>query len=179
MVNLDETLIASDVIYKGILIDLHRVTVELPDGSHTMREAVQHPGAVAIVPLLGADQVVLVRQYRTAARRILLEIPAGTLEPGEDPEQAAIRELQEEIGYKPGKLERLGREYTAPGYTTELIYLYVATELIPSRLDGDVDEFIEVVTLPLADVLAQIERGEIEDGKTLAGLLLAARKLGV
>lgn len=178
MTNLDEKILASEPIYEGKLIDLHRVTVQLPDGEQAWREVIKHPGAVAIVPLLDGDRVMLVRQFRTAARTVTLEIPAGTLEPGEDPEPAAVRELQEEIGYRPGRLERLGGEYTAPGYTDEIIHIYVATGLTPSRMDGDLDEFIDTVTLPFDEALAMVERGEIEDGKTLIGLLWVARRLG-
>ena len=108
----------------------------------------------------------------------LLEIPAGTLEPDEDPLTAAVRELQEETGYKPGKLHRLGAEYTAPGYTTEIIHLYLATELETARLKGDADEFIEVVRLPFDEAIRQVLAGEIPDGKTQVALLLVARHLG-
>lgn len=178
MTNLDETLLSSEPIYLGKLVKLYKEMIELPDGQQALREIIKHPGAVAMVPLLDGDRVVLVRQYRTAARKITLELPAGTLEPGEDPEPAAIRELQEEVGYKPGSLERLGSEYTAPGYTSELIHIYLATDLTPSRLDGDEDEFIDTVILPFDEAMAMIERGEIDDGKTLIGLLWTARKLG-
>ena len=173
----DEPILSDEVIYDGKLVKLHRLTVELPDGARAQREVVRHPGAVAMVPLLG-DDVLLVRQFRVAAGKILLEIPAGTLEDGEAPEAAAVRELQEEIGYRPERLERLGGEYTAPGYTSEYIHLFLASELMPSRLRQDSDEFIEVVRLPFAEALAMAERGAIEDGKTLVGLLLAARRLG-
>ncbi len=176
--DLDEKILSSEPIYQGKLVDLHRVTVELPDGSQAWREVIRHPGAVAVVPLLDGDRVVLVRQFRTAARAVTLEIPAGTLEPGEDPARAAQRELQEEIGYRPGELERLVGEYTAPGYTDELIHIYLATGLTPSRLDGDVDEFIDTLTLPLDAALDMVARGEITDGKTLIGLLWVARRLG-
>lgn len=183
MSDLNETTLASEPIYRGKLVHLYRDTVRLPDGTHAEREIVHHPGAVAMVPLLeddsGTPRVLLVRQFRAAVQRPLLEIPAGTLEPGEDPLQAAARELQEEIRYRPGHLERLGGEYTAPGYTTELIHLFLATDLQPSALTGDADEFIDVVTLPLPLALAMIDRGEIEDGKTLIGLLLTARRLGL
>jgi ADP-ribose pyrophosphatase len=181
MPNLDEKIIATDVPYMGDLVDLHVLTIELPDGTRTKREVVQHPGAVAIVPLIRQDdqwQVLLVRQFRTAANRPMLEIPAGTLEPGESPEPAAVRELQEEIGYKPGQLESMGGEYTAPGYTTEFIHIYLATDLTESRLMGDADEFIEVVRLPLDEAVTRVVGGEIQDGKTIIGVLLAARRVG-
>lgn len=178
MRNLDEKIRSSEAIYEGKLVRLYKDTVELPDGSQSFREVIRHPGAVAMVPLLDDGRIVLVRQYRTAIRQVTLEIPAGTLEPGEAPEPAAIRELQEEIGYKPGKLERLTGDYTAPGYTNELIHIYLATELTPAPLDADDDEFIEVVTLPFDEALARMERGETMDGKTIIGLLWTARRLG-
>jgi ADP-ribose pyrophosphatase len=176
----DEKIIATDILYMGDLVDLHVLTIELPDGARVKREVVQHPGAVAIVPLVrrgDAWEVLLVRQFRTAANRPMLEIPAGTLEPGEAPDLAAIRELQEETGHKPGKLDSLGGEYTAPGYTTEFIHLYLATNLTESRLTGDADEFIEIVRLPLDEAVRRVVAGEIQDGKTMAGLLLAARRV--
>lgn len=178
MTDLNEKTLITEPIYLGKLVKLYKETVELPDGTQAMREIVRHPGAVAVVPLLDGDRVMLVRQYRTAAQRVMLEIPAGTLEPGEDPAPAAARELQEEIGYKPGKLERLGGEYTAPGYTSEYIHLFVAIDLTPSVLQGDSDEFIDTVSVPFDEALRMIERGEIEDGKTIIGLLWVARRLG-
>ena len=174
MAGIEEKILSSEPIYEGKLVKLYRDTVELPDGKQADREIVKHPGAVAMVPLLPGGDVLLVRQYRTAARRILLEIPAGTLEPGEDPLIAAERELQEETGYKPGKLVRLGAQYTAPGYTSELIHLFLATELEAARLDADDDEFIEVVRLPFDEALRQVIAGEIPDGKTQVALLLVA-----
>jgi ADP-ribose pyrophosphatase len=177
MPDIEETILSSEPIYEGKLVKLYRDTVRLPDGNHADREIIKHPGAVAMVPLLLGGDVLLVRQYRTAARRILLEIPAGTLEPGEDLLIAAAREVQEEIGYKPGKLVRLGAEYTAPGYTTEIIHLFLATELEAARLDADDDEFIEVVRLPFSEALRQVIAGEIPDGKTQVALLLAAEKM--
>jgi ADP-ribose pyrophosphatase len=179
MSGLHERTLASEPAYLGRLVKVYVETVRLPDGESVVREIVRHPGAVAMVPLLANGDVLFVRQYRHAAGDLLLEIPAGTLEPGEDPERAAARELQEEIGYWPGRLTRLAGEYTAPGYTTELIHIYLATELVESRLEGDADEFLEVVRLPLAEALRRVERGELPDGKTMIGLLLAARRLGL
>lgn len=178
MSELHERVIASEPAFLGRLIRLYVDTVILPDGQQAQREIVRHPGAVAMVPLLADGTVVLVRQYRHAAQQVLLEIPAGTLEPDEDPAQAAARELQEETGYWPGQLERLAGEYTAPGYTTELIHLYLATDLVESRLAADDDEFLEVVRLPFDEALRRVESGAIQDGKTMIGLLLAARRLG-
>jgi ADP-ribose pyrophosphatase len=177
MPGIEEKILTSEPLYEGKLVKLYKDTVELPDGQRAYREIVKHPGAVAMVPLLPDGRVLLVRQYRTAAQRVLLEIPAGTLEPGEDPLEAAARELQEETGYRPGRLVRLGAEYTAPGYTSELIHLFLATELETARLEADDDEFIEVVSLPFEEALRRVVAGEIPDGKTQVGLLLAARYL--
>ncbi len=180
MSDLDEKVVTTTIAYEGDLVDLHVLTIKLPDGALTRREVVQHPGAVAIVPLVRRGDewdVLMVQQFRTAANRPMLEIPAGTLEPGEAPDPAAARELQEEIGKKPGKLIRLGGEYTAPGYTTEFIHLYMATDLTESRLTGDADEFIEVVQVPLAEAVRRVITGEIQDGKTMIGVLLAARQI--
>jgi ADP-ribose pyrophosphatase len=175
MAELHEKTLTSRLVYDGKLVKLYRDEVELPDGQRSEREIVRHPGAVAMVPLLPNGEVLLVKQFRAAAQKVLLEIPAGTLEPGEDPLIAAARELQEEIGYKPGKLTRLGAEYTAPGYTTELIYLFLATDLTAASLAADADEFIEVARLPLDAALRRVIAGEIPDGKTQLALLLAAR----
>ncbi len=176
---MNETITSTKHIFEGRVIKLDVHEVMLPDGSTSQRELVRHPGAVAIVPL-DADQTIhLVRQYRIAADRVLLEIPAGTLEPGEDPLVCAERELQEEISFKPGKLESLGGIFVAPGYTTEYIHLFLATDLKPSSLEMDADEFIETVTMSLTDALKLIETGEICDSKTTTALMIVARKLGV
>jgi ADP-ribose pyrophosphatase len=166
-------------VFDGNLIKLDVHKVKLPDGKHSKREIVQHPGAVAIVALDAKQQIFLVRQFRLAADKVMLEIPAGTLEPGETPEDCARRELQEEIGYSPKKLESLGGIYTAPGYTTEFIHLFLATGLKKSNLEGDADEFIEVVQMPFDEALQMVDAGEIVDSKTVAGLLRVARQLAV
>jgi ADP-ribose pyrophosphatase len=170
---LDERTISSQLIYDGRVVHLYVDMVGLPDGSTTRREVVRHSGAVAIVALDQDGQAVLVRQYRYAAGRTLLEIPAGTLEVGEPPDVCASRELQEEAGYRPGRMQKLGGIFVAPGYTSEFIHLYLATELVPSRLDADDDEFLEVVHMPFADALACIQSGDIADAKSITGLLLA------
>jgi len=174
---MQEIITATRKIYKGRVITLDIHEVRLPDGNLSKREIIQHPGAVAIVALDPDQNVLLVRQFRLAANKILYEIPAGTLEPGEPSDICAERELQEEAGYKPGKLESLGGFFVAPGYTTEYIHLYLATELSPAQLKGDDDEFIEAHRVPLTEALAMVERGEIIDGKTINGLLRVARRL--
>lgn len=178
MDSLTETVLDTETIYDGKLVHLSRMTVRLPDGETSIREIVRHPGAVAMVPLTPDDEVILVQQFRLAANRIMLEIPAGTLNPDEDPQVAAGRELQEEIGLKPGRLIPLGGEYTAPGYTSEFIHLFLAEDLAPAPLAVDDDEFLETVTLPLNEALRRVETGAIQDGKTIAALLLVARRLG-
>lgn len=174
-----ETTLHTRRAFDGHLVKLDVLDVRLPDGNTSQREIVQHPGAVAMIPLDDNQNVLLVRQFRTAADDVILEIPAGTLYPGEDPKACAIRELQEETGYKPNKIEPLDGIYTAPGYTTEFIHLFLTTELVESTLEADADEFIEVVRIPLAEAIRRVEQGEILDGKTVTGLLRVARKLGI
>jgi ADP-ribose pyrophosphatase len=175
----DEITLRAQRIYEGRIIKLDVLEVRLPDGKEAKRELITHPGAVAIVALDEAQNVLIVKQFRSAAQKVLWEIPAGTLHPGEDPLVCAERELQEETGYFPGKLEAIGGIYPAPGYTTEYIHLFVATELRESKLDEDEDEFIEVERLSLPEAIAMIESGKIADGKSTAGILRVARKLGM
>lgn len=174
---LSEKLISSELIYDGRVVHLYVDTVQLPNGKTAKRELIRHVGAVALIPFDADGNVVMVRQYRHPLGRILLEIPAGTLNPNEDPDVCAVRELQEETGYKPGRLEKIGGIYLAPGYSSEYIYLYIATELSDSRLAMDEDEFIEIVRLPLEEALKRIGTGEIADSKTISALLLAKERL--
>lgn len=176
---MNEEILSSERLYDGRVIKLDRLDVRLMNGQTAMRELVQHPGAVAIVPLDAGDHVLLVRQYRIAARRVLLEVPAGTLKLNEDPLDCAARELQEETGYRADRFESLGGIFVAPGYTTEFIHLFLASGLVESRLPGDEDEFIEVERVPLARALDLIDRGEIVDGKSIVSLLKVARLRGL
>lgn len=172
-----EEILGSEMIYDGRIVHLYKETVRLPNGETTTREIIHHSGAVALIPIDPDGKLVLVRQFRLAARRVMLELPAGTLAPGEAPLACAERECQEEIGYKPGHLEPLGGIFVAPGYTTEYIHFFVATGLTPSVLDGDEDEFLQVEHLSAAEVLDRIMRQEIIDGKTISAFLLwQARK---
>ncbi len=172
---MNEKILSTKRIYSGRIVTLDLNEVELPDGQRQMREIIRHPGATALIALDNQNRVLIVRQFRSASAQIMSEIPAGILNIGENPMQAAIRELQEETGYKPGKIEPLGGFYTAPGYTTEYIHLFIATELIESRLPADEDEFIEVDHVSLESALSMIERGEIQDAKTIIALLMYAR----
>jgi ADP-ribose pyrophosphatase len=176
---MDESVSKTQEIYSGRVIKLSVLDVTLPNGVQAKRELVTHPGAVALVALDEAQNVLLVRQYRIAARRIMLELPAGTLNPAEAPDVCAVRELQEETGYKPGKLEALGGFFVAPGYTTEYIHLFLATDLIESRLAQDEDEMIELIRMPLVQAVALVEVGELIDAKTVTGLLRVARRLNL
>lgn len=175
---MQEIITHEERVYDGRVVHLAVLDVTLPNGETAKRELVRHPGAVAIVPLIGED-VLLVRQFRIAAERVMLEIPAGTLNAGEEPLVCAERELQEETGYKPGTLESLGGIFVAPGYTTEFIHLYLARDLSESRLAMDEDEFIELVRVPLREALEMLHTGEIIDGKSAAALLMVARRLGI
>ncbi|MCB9457253.1 MAG: NUDIX hydrolase [Anaerolineaceae bacterium] len=175
---MEEKIIQTRHIYKGHVVELDVHEILLPDNTRSKRELVNHPGAVAVVALDSDQQVFMVRQYRIGAGKILLEIPAGTLNHQESPEDCATRELQEEIGYKPGKLESIGGIFVAPGYTTEFIHLFLATDLSEAKLDGDADEFIEVERIPFEKTLDMIKGGTIQDGKSISALLQVARKLG-
>lgn len=176
MRELKETALESEVLYEGRLIGLRRDKVRLPDGRTSTREVVVHPGAVAIVPLLDDGRVILVTQYRHAVGKILMEIPAGTLHPNEVAEECAQRELREETGYTAGKLEHLTSIYLAPGYSTELLHVFLATSLNPAPGEMDEDEFVEPLAIPLEEAISQISEGKIQDAKTVAALLLVWQK---
>jgi ADP-ribose pyrophosphatase len=163
--------LSSKQIYSGRAIKLRIDTVEEPDGKITTRDIVEHADCIAVVALDKQNNVVMVRQLREAVDKTLLEIPAGGIDPGEEPVDAVRRELQEEIGFFPQKIERLGGFYATPGYGTEYLYLYVATDLKPSRLKAEDTDNIEVVKIPLSKIPALITSGEICDAKSIAGLL--------
>jgi ADP-ribose pyrophosphatase len=163
-------------IYKGKVVHLMVEEVTLPNGNRATVEVIRHPGAAAVVPFLSRDEILLVRQYRHAAGGYLLEVPAGKLDPGEPPEVCAERETEEEVGYRPGRLIRLGSIITTPGFTDEIIHLFAAYDLTPGRTQLGPDEVLSVLRIPFAEALAQVERGEIEDAKSVCAILLAARR---
>lgn len=172
-----EIIIDEKTVYDGSLLHVKYKTVELPSGLRAGREVVEHPGAVAMVPVLPDGDIMLIRQYRTPTQSVLYEIPAGTLEPGEPPELAANRELREEIGYKAGQLQKIGGIHVAPGYSTEYIHIYLATQLTHDPLAADIDEMIVPYPVQMDTALALIQDGYISDAKTVSGLLLAAQWL--
>ena len=177
--NLEEKTIESREIYNGNVLRLRVDRVLLPDGSETSREIVEHRGAVAIVALDENERVYFVRQYRKPLEMPLLEIPAGKLEEGEEPLECARRELAEEIGYSPGELRQLAFVYTSPGYCNERVFLYLARDLKRHQLEKDEGEFLEIETYPLEEALKMVLSGIIEDGKSIAGILLASRFLSL
>ena len=168
----------SETVFEGRLYDLRLDTLRAPEGHTFRREMVYHPGAVCMVPLDADGSLLLVEQYRHGARTRLLEIPAGTLEPGEDPGETAAREMREEVGMRAGRVEPLGGFWIAPSWATEYLHLYLCTELTPDPLPGDEDEDIEVVRLSREEALAAIDEGRIVDAKSIAGILRWDRLAG-
>lgn len=171
--------IRSRRVYTGKIISLDVDTVRFPDGSVGELEMVRHPGASAVVPFLsdpaGDDpQVLLIRQYRYAAGGYLYEIPAGRLNPGENPRECALRELKEETGCSAERVDELFTMYTTPGFTDEKIHLFMATGLTSGETKHEADEFLELQPMPLSRALQMIQAGEIQDSKTALGLLFAA-----
>jgi len=169
-----EIVIASRRIYDGRIVHLRVDEVRTPKGLETRREIVEHHGAVALVAIDDDDCVLLVKQYRHAVERVMTEIPAGTLEAGEDPASAAARELIEETGYSAARIERIGGIFPSPGFCTEYIHLYEARELTPGPTQLEEDEDIEVEAVPWAEVMRRLRAGEIQDAKSLTALLLIA-----
>lgn len=175
--------VSGECVYHGRVIDVDLDRVRFPDGSLGELEMIRHPGASAVVPLddvRGASQpiVTLVRQYRYAAGGFIWEVPAGKLDPGEGPETCARRELEEETGLHGGRIERLSTIYTTPGFTDEVIHLFVAWELTAGEPRHGATEFIEVCSMPLDRALDMTDAGEIVDAKTICALTMAARWLG-
>jgi ADP-ribose diphosphatase len=170
-------LLKSEVLMKGRAFAIRRDTLKTPDGRETKFEIIEHTGSVVIIPIDENGNVLLVRQYRHATGGELLELPAGTLEADEDPEVCAAREIREETGMAAGVLTKLGDFYLAPGYSTEFMVVYLASELSYSPLKADDDEFLNVESIPVAEAIKRAERGEIPDAKSLAALFLAKPSL--
>lgn len=175
MADLTETSVSTELLVDGHLLKAHRDQVRLPDGSLSIREWIDHPGASAVVPILPDGRVVFVRQYRFPARRTFLEIPAGKLDgPHEDPADAARRELEEETGWRAGRLERLGSLFSCIGYSNEVIHLFLCRDLEPGTQALAEGEHVEIVLMPFDEALEKARAGIFDDMKTVAALLLAA-----
>lgn len=168
--NLIEIDLEEEYKFKGKMINLKVQKVQLPNGNTSMREIVEHPGGVAIVAFKDEDTIILVEQFRKPIDSVLLELPAGKLEKGEDPRECGIRELEEETGYKAKNFDYLGKIVTTPGFTNEYIYFYKATNLYNGKIGGDEDEFIKVHYYKLSELKEKIKNGEIIDGKTVAAM---------
>ncbi len=174
---MNNRILSSEYAYEGRVIKLRVDQVELPDGRHTIREVMEHPGAAVIVPIESDGTVRLVRQYRDAIGKQLLEVPAGKLDPGEEPEHCARRELQEELGLAAGRLTPLTSFYSSPGFCDEILHVFLAEGLSPEVGvgEGDHEEFIEPVNRPLEPLDELL--AELRDGKSIIGILLAHQEL--
>lgn len=172
--SLHERKLHSEQLLDGLLLKVHRDEVELPDGNRSKREWIDHPGAAAVVPLFEDGTTVLVRQFRYAAGRTFLEVPAGKLDhAGESLEEVGRRELEEEAGLKAETLHRIGATYPAIGYSNEVIHLFLGEDLTRTAPDREDHEFMEVVTMGFAEAVQKVRGGEIQDAKSVAALLLA------
>lgn len=174
--HLVETRLASNLVFKGRLLEVRSDRIALPDGREATREYVVHPGAVLMVPVLPDGRLVLERQYRYPVRRVMLEFPAGKIDPGETPLDTARRELVEEVGYEAAQWTPLGTIHPEIGYSTEFIDLYVATGLVHVGARLDDGEFLDVVTMTEDELCAAFDRGEVTDGKTIAALFAWQRQ---
>lgn len=167
----------SKKVFSGRVFDVTVDTIR-EDIKTYERETVHHPGSAVIVPVFDDGTIALVRQYRHPAVRYLLEVPAGTLKRGEAPEEGAARELEEELGYTARHMEKLSEFFVTPGFCEEKMWVYLATELVESQQQLEDDEIVEIVRMPFSQALAMITTGEIEDAKTIIGIMLAAPRVG-
>ena len=169
--DMTEKKVSSKLIYDGVILRLHVDTVELPDGREAIREVADHPGGVAIVAIDKDDNVLTVKQYRYAFSRVMEEIPAGKLERGEDPHDAALRELKEETGATPERFSELGELIVSPGAYGEVLHLYLAEGLSLGETSPDDDEFLDLEKTPFDEMVRRVMDGELTDAKTVAGVL--------
>lgn len=171
-------IISTEEIYHGRVFDVSVATIR-EGGEVYKREIVHHPGSAVIIPVFDDGTVALVEQYRHPAKRFMLEAPAGTLTPDEPPEEGAKRELEEEVGVRAGRLEKLSEFFVSPGFLEEKMWIYLATELLETKQNLDDDEYLKVRRIPLLRAMQMVSDGEIEDAKTIIGVLLTASRLGI
>ncbi len=174
---LEETKLSSEEIFNGVAIHLYRDEILLPNGNKGVREVIRHPGAVCVLPITADGEVIFVNQFRYALNKITLEVPAGKLEKGEDPTEAALRELSEETGITAKKIVPLGALYTTPALIDEIIYMYIATDLVEGEQHLDDDEFVNAIRIPLKKAVEMVMNGEIKDSKTQLMILKAEKHL--
>ena len=161
--------------YTGNIINVDKVTVVLPDGRESTRDVVRHPGASVILPITDDGKIIMVEQYRKPCEMISLELPAGKLDAGEPPEECAKRELKEETGYIAGKLAKVLTIHSTPGFSDEVLHMFVATDLVEKNAHPDEDEFISCRKYDISELISMVEKGEITDAKTIIGIFLADR----
>ncbi|SES70417.1 ADP-ribose pyrophosphatase [Natronincola peptidivorans] len=168
---IEEKTLKSERIYEGKIINLRVDTVELPQKKYSKREIVEHSGAVGILPITKENKIIFVRQFRKPVEEILLEIPAGKIEANESTEKCALRELKEETGYSAKDIKKILDFYTTPGFTNEVMHIYLAENLEEGTASPDEDEYIELVSLSLEEALEYIKEGKIKDSKTIIAIL--------
>ena len=174
---LEEKKLSSEEIFDGVAIHLFRDEILLPNGNKGVREVIRHPGAVCVIPVTEDGDVIFVNQFRYAFNKVTLEVPAGKLEKGEDPLEAAMRELSEETGLSAKNVVYLGELYTTPALIDEVIHMYLATDLVEGKQHLDDDEFINTLRMPLSEAVQKVMNGEIKDAKTQTILLKAEKYL--
>jgi len=174
---MEEKTSSSAIVFQGKLLDVRRDKVILPNGDNGIREWINHPGAVCCIPILPNGKIALIRQYRYSVRKMMIELPAGKLDKNEAPEDCAIRELEEEIGYKANKVTFLTNIHPAIGFANEKMWIYYAEDLEKTNQKLDSDEFIEIIPTKLEDALKMVWNGSITDVKTMIGLIWADKVL--
>ena len=174
---MEEKTRSSAIVFQGKLLDVRRDKVILPNGDNGIREWINHPGAVCCIPILPNGKIALIRQYRYSVRKMMIELPAGKLDKNEAPEDCAIRELEEEIGYKAKKLTFLTNIHPAIGFANEKMWLYLAEDLKKTKQKLDLDEFLEIIPTNIGDALEMVWNGAITDVKTIIGLIWADKVL--